>query len=167
LFPNLSYREMDALAEKSGAGAGGTLFVPGLDEKLGGFSGLSLTTSAADLIRSVLEGVAYGVKTRVEEQKEITGADNPIRELRVFGGGAGSGLWCQILADVLGVPVTLPRTGECASLGAAICAGLALGLFPDKASIAAFVGGVSRQFEPNPVNAIIYGDMYRKFQENE
>ena len=164
LFPNLSYREMDALAEKSDMGAGGLFFYTGLDEKRGIFSGLSLNTSAADLIRAVLEGVAYGVRRRVEEQKESLGATEPVRELRAFGGGAGSGLWCRILADVLGVPVALPRTGECAGMGAAICAGLSLGLFPDEAAFAGFTGGVSRHFDPVPANVRFYGEAYRKFQ---
>jgi len=54
--------------------------------------------------------------------------------------------------------------GECASLGAAVCAGMALGLFSDKAALTAFLGNTSRQFIPNPTNVGIYEEGYRKFQ---
>jgi xylulokinase len=161
LFPNKPYPELDEMAGNSGAGSGGVFFNPSLDANCGSFSGLSLTTGAGDMVRAVLEGIAYSVRNCVEIQKEVT--NTHVRELRVFGGGAGSGLWCQILSDVLNIPAALPRTKECTNLGAAICAGLSMGIFPGEAAIANFTGEISRRFEPDPVNARIYEEGYKKF----
>ena len=50
----------------------------------------------------------------------------------VFAGGASKGdIWCQILADVLGLPVKVPVVKEATALGAAILAGYGVGVFPD------------------------------------
>ena len=162
-FPELPYIELDALAAKSPSGAAGIIFNPALDTQYGSFSGISLNTTAGDMIRAVLEGVAYSVRRCVLEQQNLSGGKNPVSELKVFGGGAGSSIWCRILADVLDIPVSLPRTHECASLGAAVCAGLALGLFSDKAEIAGFIGNVRQRFNPDPANVRIYEKGYEKF----
>ena len=161
LFANQTYNELDNMALQSGAGAGGVFFIPALDEKRGEFYGLSLTTTAGDLVRSVLEGIAYGVKNCVDIQNEVLHTN--AGELRVYGGGAASDLWCQILADVLLIPVTTPRTQETSNLGAAICAGMACGLFADEASLAAFIGKTGKTFLPDPANAKSYEEGYRKF----
>lgn len=164
LFPQLSYAELDALAEKSGAGSGGVVFIPALEEKQGGFSGLSLNTAPGDLARAVLEGIAYGIRRCVEIQKAFSYNEEKAEwELRVFGGGSGSRLWCQILADVLAMPVVLPRTGECSNVGAAICAGLALGLFSGDAELAEFIGGPRLKFMPDTAHAGTYEEGYRRF----
>jgi xylulokinase len=165
LFPALPYAELDEQAQKIGPGSNGVVFIPGLDENCGGFSGLSLNTTQADLMRAVLEGVAFGIRRCVEAQKELscTASEQQVNQLRGFGGGAGSKLWCQILADVLGMSVVLPRTQETSNLGAAICAGLALGQFPLPAELAEFIGGPKLSFAPNPANADIYEPAYRKF----
>jgi sugar (pentulose or hexulose) kinase len=60
------------------------------------------------------------------------------------------------MADVLNMPVALPRTHECACLGAAVLAGTALGLFPDKAALAGFTGNMAERFLPDPVNVRLY-----------
>lgn len=158
LFPGISYSELDTLAAQCKPGAGGLLFVPGLEEKQGSFHGISLTTTSGDMVRAVLEGIAYAVKSCVEIQTELGACS----ELRVFGGGA-SELWSRILADIVGVPVTLPRTKETSNLGAAICAGLALGVFPDEEAIAAFAGGIRQRYEPDHSHAKIYEEGYQKF----
>ena len=163
LFPNLSYAELDELARNSGAGSGGLYFIPAMDEKQGKFAGLSLAATAADMARAVLEGIACEVRRCVEIQKEVLQNADTVRELRIFGGGAGSELWCQIISDVLNMPVTLPRTKEASNLGAAVCAGSALGLFPDEAAITGFIGGIRKRFEPNPPSVLIYEKGYHNY----
>ena len=73
-----------------------------------------------------------------------------VREARVIGGGARSALWNRIKADILGVPyVTLDRE-EFATLGSAVLAGYAVGVFPDlRVAVQHMVHEVDR-IEPDP-----------------
>jgi xylulokinase len=165
LFPGLSYAALDDLALKSGPGAGGLRFRPALEAGEGGFTGLSLKTGPGDLARAVLEGVAFAVRRRVEDQRALSPGE--LREIRVFGGGAGSPLWRRILADVLGFPVTLPRTREASNLGAALCAGLALGLFAGEGALRDFAGEGGETLEPDREAAKIYDEVYDEFLRSE
>lgn len=161
LFPGLSYRDLDETAASSGAG--GLTFYPALDEGKGAFAGLSLNTGAGDMVRAVLEGVACAVRQCMEIQEEVYPGAEKTRELRVFGGGAASGLWRRILADCLGIPVATLKTGETANLGAALCAGISLGLFDSEEKRRAFTGGVLEVFEPEKAGIALYEGVYKKY----
>ncbi len=77
-----------------------------------------------------------------------------------MGGGSASSLWCQIKADVLGLPILVPEASTGAPFGDALLAGFGLGLYPDlRASVARMVRLRSR-FEPNPANRERYESMY-------
>lgn len=124
----ITSRKIFALAESSPAGASGVRFTPGLsdsnlepgDTATGGtFTGISLSTTAADLSRAVLEGVGDAIAARVHEIGDL---GVPIRALRVFGGGARSELWCSIIEQQTGVPVELFEQAEAAALGASMLA---------------------------------------------
>ncbi|GHU57964.1 xylulokinase [Spirochaetia bacterium] len=164
MLPNTSYSDMDALALAGGPGAGGVLFVPGLGQGNGAFTGLSLSSRSADLVRAALEGVAYAIRECVEIQREVSAAAKEAGEIRVFGGGAKSSLWCQILADCLGMPVVVTRTQETSNLGAALCAGMALGLFADEKDRKAFVGDMKAIFTPQAKDALLYDEGYAQFK---
>ena len=94
-------------------------------EVRGGFGGLAGGTTRADMTLAVLEGVAYAMR---DAQQALASAGTTLREADIIGGGARSPLWCQIMADVLGI--TLHQVAEseigCA-LGAARLARLAAG----------------------------------------
>ena len=103
------YDALTAEAASSEAGSGGVIFCPWLsgerspvsDEHLrASFLNVSLATTRADLIRSVLEGVAYNARWLLEATEKFAG--RPLDGLRLLGGGAVSDLWCQIHADVIG-----------------------------------------------------------------
>ncbi|MCL2832778.1 MAG: FGGY family carbohydrate kinase [Treponema sp.] len=154
MFPDLTFDELDSLALKSPAGSNGVCFAPELDSKKGAFTRLSLSASGADIVRSVMEGIAYRIKDCVQIQnevlnneilkKEVLENEGPARELRIYGGGAASVLWRQIISEVTMLPVTVPRTLETSCLGAAVCAGMAAGLFPDETALANFIGGTKK-----------------------
>ncbi len=106
------YDAITALAATAPAGSGGVIFCPWLkgerspvsDENLrASFLNVSITTDRADLVRSVLEGVAYNAKWLLEATEHFAG--RPLDGLRLLGGGAVSDLWCQIHADVIGRPI--------------------------------------------------------------
>jgi xylulokinase len=88
-----------------------------------------------------------------------------ISELRAIGGGARSGLWLQVKADVTGIPVRAPRVTEAACLGAALLAGEGAGCYPSAAQTADGVLQGGRLFEPDRVRRLRYDDRYALYKE--
>jgi xylulokinase len=132
----MSFDDMTALAATSPPGANGVVFTPWLagerspiDDKhvRAGFRNLSLTTTTADMIRAVLEGVGANSAWLLGYVEKFVG--QKLEPLRLIGGGAQSDLWCQIFADTLGREVhqiTNPMTVQLR--GTAMAASVALGL---------------------------------------
>ena len=128
---------MTQAAGKIPAGSGGLVFLPYLSGERtphadpsarGVFYGLSLAHGSAHLVRSVLEGVSYGMRDSLEIMR---GLGLQPQRIRLSGGGARSPLWCQIQASIYGVPsFTLVRE-EGPAMGAAMLAGIGVGLFKD------------------------------------
>ncbi len=112
VLAGVGYDDLTDAAATSRPGSGGIIFCPWLsgerspvsDENLrGSFLNVSITSTRADLIRAVLEGVAYNARWLLEATEHFAG--RPLDELRLLGGGAISELWCQIHADVIGRPI--------------------------------------------------------------
>ncbi len=80
-----------------------------------------------DFARAALESVAFGVRLNIERLQRVSGMD--VSVLRVSGGLSKSGLLMQMMANLIGVEVTVPLHKEGSSLGAAICAGVGAGKF--------------------------------------
>jgi len=101
-----------------------------------------------ECIRALEESAAYVSRSHIETIRSLTG--RPLAEI-VFTGGAAKGtLWPQILADVLNVAVKVPRVKESTALGAAIYAGLGVGLYTDLPDVLARVVRFERTYEPDP-----------------
>jgi len=95
----------------------------------GVFIGLGRQHGQAHLTRAVLEGVAFNLATCIGAFQE-NGA--PVDRVDAIGGGAASDVWLQIMADVWGCAVRRRTVVEEAnSLGAAVTAGVGVGLLPD------------------------------------
>lgn len=135
--PSSIYKQMGCEAAESPAGARGIFFHPYLqgerspywDSTLrGSFTGLSLGHARGDLIRAIMEGVAFSLRDcrRVLEEMQL-----PIHEIRLIGGGAKDTFWAQIICDMLGTPVILPPHAD-ASVGSALLAGVGVGIFPSE-----------------------------------
>ena len=83
----------------------------------------------------------------------------------IFASGASKGLlWCQILADVLQVPVHTRVVKEATALGAAICAGAGVGLYPDIPSAAQELVQEERIYQPDPANGPVYEEVFQRWQ---
>jgi xylulokinase len=131
----MRYEEMTALAATSVPGAHGVLFTPwlagerspvGNKHLRGGFTNLALETSTADLIRSVLEGVAANSAWLLRYVEKFAGRE--LTPLRLLGGGAQSSEWCQIYADSLErVVEQVPQPMVAQIRGAALLAAIGLG----------------------------------------
>ncbi len=126
-------------AATSPPGARGLWFLPYLNGERtphadpyarGVWFGLSSAHGRADLIRSVLEGVAFGLRDSLEVFREM---GIGVSELRAIGGGGKSPLWRRILADVLGVPIARLNVDEGPAYGAALLAGAGVGIWPNVA----------------------------------
>jgi xylulokinase len=134
---SLTYEELIREAVTAPVGADRLVFLPYLAGERapiwdplarGVFFGLTLNHKREHLMRAVLESVAYALRHVAEE---LLKAGARIDEVRVCGRQALSQDWNQIKADVLGVPVAVPRVREAALMGAAVLAGVGAGLLPD------------------------------------
>ena len=134
------YDWVEREAEKSPPGANGIIFLPYLmgertphwDENArGAFVGFSLFHKRSDMLRAVYEGVAFALRSVLDVFLENSLS---VEDLTLIGGGAKSGLWSKILCDIYGRPLRIHKyPSEATSLGAAIAAGTAVGLYRDMA----------------------------------
>jgi xylulokinase len=158
-----AYAALTELAATSPPGAGNVVFTPWLngerspiadEDARAGFHNLSLATTRADLVRAVLEGVAYNSRWLLDSVEKF--AKRRLDPIRIIGGGAVSDLWCQIIADV--TDHTIERVVEplhAGIRGAAVFAGVALGdvRLDEVRNIVA----VDTTFRPDPENRAVYG----------
>lgn len=112
--------------------------------------------------RAILENTALIVRAHIELVKEATG--NEPAELIFAGGAAKSPLWSQIVADVTGKPVKVPVVKEATALGAAILAGVGVGLW---SSVEEAVGQTVKwdaTYQPNADNWPVYDALYKNWK---
>lgn len=168
-----SYDQLTAEAEQTPPGADGVMFLPHLSGATsphwqsaarGTFHGLSLATGRAQLTRALLEGVAYQLHANLAITQTLAG---PVQQAIVFGGGAKSALWRQIIADVIALPVVWTPSVETASLGAAMLAGLGSGVFASLDEARARM--VKRQAvqEPDPARVEVYAELVERYRQVE
>lgn len=168
VFDDLDYDALVAAAATAPAGSHGVIFTPWLkgehspvDDRnaRGGFHNLSLDTTRADLVRAVLEGVAYNSRWLLDCVNRFTPNAGPIR---IVGGGARSDLWCQIIADVSGRTCERVADPLNAQLrGAALFAGIGIGeVDRDELRELVPLDGV---FEPDDGNREVYERLFAEF----
>src|SRR5262249_1648667 len=137
-----SDREQPVLFVPGFVGLGAPHWVP---DARGVLFGLTRGTTAADLGRATLEGVAFQVADLIDASSGDAGT--PLQALRVDGAMARSGWFLQCQADVLGLPVLASQQTESTALGAALLAGLRAGVWPDLDSLRR-LPQEGRRFEP-------------------
>ena len=117
----------------------------------------------ASMFRSLEENAAIVSSINLEKIKQFSGVE--FDEI-VFAGGASKGkLWSQIVADVTGYRVKIPRITEATALGAAMAAGVGCGIYKDLASAAKELVVWDKTYEPNLENKKIYEKLKIKWQE--
>lgn len=167
-----AYDLMDRAAEKVPAGSEGLILLPyfqgsgspDVNKKAKGvYYGLTGAHTRAHLARAAMEGLAMALRRMVEATEPLCARTAEIRSL---GGGAKSGLWCQIKADVLNIPVKAVKNSESAAcMGAAILAGVAAGIWPSAEDAAGRFVEISAIYLPQPRQAEIYRRSYEKYVE--
>ena len=115
------------------------------------------TTKRGDLIRSILEGGAYGVLDHLASLRK-SGVEASI--VVVTGGGARSNLWVQILSDVLGMIVQQISVEDTVHIGNAILAGMAIGIWSEPKDALREIRTPQSVFEPNSECHKLYKEGY-------
>jgi autoinducer-2 kinase len=117
----------------------------------------------AECFRAIEESAAYVSRGHREIVEEV--AQIEIGDVVLTGGAAKGRLWPQILADVLAVPVRIPVVRESTALGAAIYAGVGVGVFEDAGETATQMVQFERTCEPDAAQAEAYDHLYRQWLE--
>ncbi len=173
LLAREDYTKLDAWASTSPPGANGLFFSPHLSgtgsphwraEARGAFYGIHLATSRADMVRAVLEGVAFEIKENVRLIEDLT---TEADRLVLLGGGARSELWARIISSVVDKPVSIPSNVETACLGACILAGVGAGIYGDAYQGQEAVRMEERLIKPDPSWTAQYRVLYNEYQAVE
>jgi len=172
LAPDMSFDDLLKEAQAIPAGSEGLQFLPYLSGERtphpdplarGAFIGLTLRHSRAHMTRSVLEGVAFGLKDSFTLiQNAGLGA---ITQVRASGGGTKGALWRQILASVLNAELVTVNTTEGGAYGAALLAGVGAGAWCDVVSACKACIKITGSTQPIPAEVGAYQKAYAVYRE--
>ncbi|MEW6354930.1 MAG: FGGY-family carbohydrate kinase [Planctomycetota bacterium] len=161
-----AYELLSREAAEAEPGAGGVIFLPYLagerspiwdTEARGAFFGLTFATKRPHLVRAVMEGAAFALQHNLETARK---AGARVDLLLAVGGAARSDVWCQIKADVSGLPIRVPVVSDGTALGAAILAGVGAGVFQDVRHGVRQMVHVDRSFDPRSENHERYQELF-------
>ena len=163
------YAAMDLLAERAAPGAGGVIFLPYFSgercpiwdpDAKGAFIGMQLGTGFGDMVRAVLEGVAFSLRQGLELMNITEG-----QPIALGGGIANSRIWCEIIANVLKHPIIRTDVNETETLGCAILVGHAIGLIDDMGEIGKRLIAEGETIFPEKEQTAIYDERYALYLE--
>jgi xylulokinase len=164
------YELITGEAEKAPVGCEGLIMLPYLTGERtpypdanarGVFFGMTRRCDRAYFARSVMEGVAYGLRDSFEIMKEMR---LPISQVRASGGGARSSVWRQIQADVTGYQHVTINVDEGGALGVALLAGVGAGLYPSIEEACRRVIQVDKRTDTCTVNHAAYNRYYTVYR---
>lgn len=138
-------------------------YVFGPEPRRGGFVDMGAADDLGTMLRAIYEGVAFQARRHAEEAVALAGRPFP-PVIRLAGGAAKSPVWGQIFADICQRPVEAVRAPEVGALGAAICAAVACGAYPDLGAATRAMTDVARRHAPDPALAGFYGERFRRFR---
>jgi len=167
-----SYDLMTRIASSIAPGSDGLLLLPYIvggicpessSEAKGVFFGIKISHTRAHFVRAILEAIGYVLNEKIELLRQI-GLN--MKEIRVVGGGSKSDLWNQIKADITGIPIATMTIKEACSLGVALLAGVAVGVYSslEDAANSKFVS-IEKITRPIKENRIIYNKCFMKYRE--
>ncbi len=138
----------------------GTLFDDA--DATGTLIGMNFDTRRPDIVRAILEGLSYEQALGIRRLNEIGVA---VDRLTAVGGGARSQIWMQIKADITGLPVAILHTSEAASLGVAMLAGWASGVYASLEEAAALLIKPRMTFQPREKHRAHYERRLRQYHQ--
>jgi xylulokinase len=134
---------------------------PHMDPKArGGFVGLTMRHDRGHMARAVMEGVCFALRQVMDT---VSSLGMPVNEMLAAGNGLESPVWRQILADVLGVPLVISAEKEQAGRGAAMIAGIGIGMFKGYHDLVERIPEKAGGIDPVESNRQRYEVHYRRF----
>jgi xylulokinase len=124
--------------------------------------GLTFATTRTDIAKAILEGLTYELRMNLDLLKA---GGVRIDVIRAIGGGARSKLWLQLKADITGIPVVTPLVTEAAALGAALLAGVGVGLFSSAAEAAERFLRLTDTYVPDPARQAAYSRQFELYRQ--
>ena len=152
-------------------GCEGLLFLPYLSGERtphpdplarGAFIGLTLRHTRCHMARAIMEGVAFGLRDSLEILKKL---DVSIGNVRASGGGARSEVWRQIQADVFGLPLSTISVDQGPALGAALLAGVGVGIYGSVEEACSTVIKVQGTTSVLEENTVLYESLYHLYRQ--
>lgn len=157
--------------EGTSPGASGVMFLPHLSaagcpitdpKSMGAFVGLSSTTTHADMLRAVIEGLNYQF-LEIRQAME-SGLNCRFDNIIVSGGGSQNEFWIQNKADMLGLPIEVSNVQEATPLGAAMLAGIGIGLYKNLDQAFERVKKPKKVYNPNPELTAKYATLFEIYK---
>jgi len=165
------YDIMTATASNAPIGAKGTIFLPWLagaacphynDNARGGFIGMTLGSTKAELTRAAMEGICFEMREMLEALNAA--GFSGFETLRVTGGAARSDLWNEIQANVYGCAVETVEEPEATALGAAMIATVGAGIYTDLREASENMVHVQKRYEAEAEKVSQYNDVFELFK---
>ncbi len=153
------------------AGSEGLFFLPYLTGERcphpdpnarGGWIGATVRSTRATLIRSLLEGVTYGMRDALEIMKAM---NIPISQVRASGGGARSAFWRQLQADIYNQPVVITNASEGPAYGVALLAGVGTGVWKNVEEACKRSIKQVEKITPKAKSAALYAKHYEVYRK--
>jgi xylulokinase len=166
-----AYDILNAEAERAVPGSNGVIVMPSFvgagapnwyPKARGVVLGLTLTTDKKMLARSVMEGICLEIRWILEAAE---GLGTHINEVRIWGGAAKSRLWNRMAADIYGVQAAKTEVSDAGLVGAAICAGVGVGIFDSAQQGAKAMVRISERYEPDPKLSPKYAEMFGIYKD--
>ena len=164
-----SFDDLTAMADKIAPGSDGVIFLPYMagersplwdPDAKGVFYGLGFDKTRAHMARAALEGVAFSLEHNLKVAESI-GVE--VGELLAMGGAANSRVWVQIKADITGKTIKIPASDTATTLGAAILAGVGVGLYGSFEEAVKKTISITRVQEPDPERHEIYKEAFQRY----
>ena len=169
------FERLDAAVSKVPVGSEGLVFLPYIygervpfyrPDASGGFFGIRYWHKPEHLLRSVYEGVAVNIRNCFDLINDCAELHNTtISELRLAGGAGELRLWHEMIADCLGRPIQVMSTKEAGTIGAAILAGIGLGVYSSYTQAVEKAVKIKEIIEPNPENYAVYSELQDKLNQ--
>jgi xylulokinase len=165
------YQLLIAEAEKAEPGAEGLFFLPYLTGERcphpdptarGGWIGITARTKRRDMIRSLLEGVTFGMCDALQIMHDM---QIPVSEVRASGGGARSDFWRHLQADIYNRPIVITNAAEGPAYGVALLAGVGTGVWKSVEEACRATIKQTKKIAPNKKLVARYARFYPTYRK--
>jgi len=165
----ITFETLSCAASETEIGSNQIIFLPYMKgerspiwktEAKGVFYGLSFEASKKQMLRSIMEGVAYSLKHNLDTAMEV---DTIVNGLVSVGGSSNSEVWTQMKSDVTNQIIKVPYSDHATALGAAILAGVGCGVYASFEEAIAKTVTIKKIYRPDEKNHMKYNEFYKTY----